>query len=438
MKVIRDVPAGDASQPWLAREQAHLAGVLQRYTSLVVESAQGSYLFAADGRRYLDFTCGIGVTNLGHGHPHVLEAARRQMDKLVHISVVAHHQPAIVLAERIASVAPAGLDKVFFGNSGAEAVEAAIKLARYATGRPGLIAFQGSFHGRTLGALSLTASKAKYRARYEPLLPAVYHVPYPYPYRNPSGGSDEATLQWVFGAIDDLFETRMAPEKIAAFIIEPVLGEGGVVVPPRGFLRRLRELCDRHGILLILDEVQTGYGRTGRMFACEHAGVAPDIMTLAKGIASGFPLSAAVASSSLMDQWEAGTHGSTFGGNPVACAAGIATLEVFERERVVVNAERQGGELRRRLEQLRPRNPAIGEVRGLGLMIGVELVLPDGAPDPRLTARLRSICADSGLLALSAGTHENVLRLLPPLTISDEELEEGWEILRAAFEEVAQ
>ncbi len=436
MKVIKDLPADDRSAQWLARERAHLAGVLERYTPLVVESAQGSYLYTDDGRRYLDFSCGIGVTNLGHGHPHVLDAARRQMEKLIHISVVAHNEPAIVLAERIAKVTPGNLDKVFFGNSGAEAVEGAIKLARYVTGRPGIVAFQGAFHGRTFGALSLTASKAKYRERYEPFLPGVYHVPYPYAFRNPTGSGEGATLDYVFGFIDDLLASRLSAKKIAAFVVEPVLGEGGCVVPPMGFLRRLRELCDEHGILLILDEVQTGYGRTGRMFASEHFGVVPDILCVAKSIASGFPLSAVVASSALMDQWKPGAHGSTFGGNPVACAAGIATLEVFEREGVLENAERRGGELLRRLRALQSRHAPIGEVRGLGLMIGAELVRPDGSPDGVLATKIRQVCLDSGLVALSAGTHENVLRLLPPLTISQEELDEGWEILRAAFEEV--
>lgn len=434
MRVAQEPSHGDSSRQWIARDHAYLAQVLHRYTPLVIDTASGSYLYAHDGRRYLDFTCGIGVTNLGHGHPHVLEAARRQMEKLVHVSVVAHSAPMIALAEKLAQIAPGDLDMVFFGNSGAEAVEGAIKLARYVTGRPGLVAFQGGFHGRTYGALSLTASKAKYRERYEPLLPSVYHVPYPYPFRNPSGPGDAATLDYVFASIDDLFDTRILPAKVAAFIVEPVLGEGGCVVPPIAFLRRLRELCDEHGILLILDEVQTGYGRTGTMFASEHFGVVPDIMTIAKSMGSGFPLSAVVASRELMEQWQPGAHGSTFAGNPVACAAGIATLEVFEREGVLENVRRRGPELLRRLRTLRA--PAIGEVRGLGLMIGIELIQPDGKPAHGLQERIRQVCLDSGLVVLAAGTHENVVRLLPPLNLSGEELDEGWEILKAAFEEV--
>lgn len=436
MKIAQDLPADDSSQQWLAREQAHLAPVLHRYTPLVVDRGRGSYLFAKNGRRYLDFACGIGVTNLGHGHPHVLEAARRQMERLVHVSVVAHHEPAIVLAERIARLTP--LTKVFFANSGTEAVEGAIKLARYSTGRPALIGFHGAFHGRTFGALSLTASKARYREPYEPLLPGVYHVPYPYPYRNPTGSDEPATIDYVFDFIEDMLNTRVSPKEIAAFVVEPVLGEGGVVVPPRGFLHRLRALCDEHGILLVLDEVQSGWGRTGRMFAAEHSGVVPDITAVAKGIASGFPLGAVLASSALMDRWEEGTHGSTFGGNPVSCAAGIATLEVFEREGVLANAERQGVELLGRLRSLPGKGSAIGDVRGLGLMIGVELVHPDGTPNPALATGVRNVCLDSGLVVLAAGGHDNVIRLLPPLNLSDDELEEGWEILRAAFEEVTQ
>jgi 4-aminobutyrate aminotransferase len=239
------------------------------------------------------------------------------------------------------------------------------------------------------------------------------------------------------GFIDEMLETRVPPANIAAFIVEPVLGEGGYVVPPADFLRRLRALCDEHGIMLVFDEVQSGYGRTGKMFASEHFGVVPDIMTLAKSIASGFPLAAVVARADLMDQWEPAAHGSTFGGNPVSCAAGIATLEVFEREGVLANARARGDELLRRLRGLQTTVPAIGDVRGLGLMIGVELVKGDRAPDKDLNARIRKICLDSGLVVLSCGIHDNVIRLVPPLTLSEAELEEGWQVLQGAFQEVA-
>jgi 4-aminobutyrate aminotransferase len=437
MRVVKEIPADDSQEEWLARERAHLSQVLYRYTPIVVDHAKGSYLYGVDGRRYLDFASGIGVTNLGHGHPAVIASAKAQLDKVVHTSVVAHHQPAIELAERIAAIAPGKLDSVFFANSGAEAVEGAIKLARYTTGRPALIAFQGAFHGRTYGALSLTASKSYYRERYEPFLPGVYHVPYPYPYRNPTGPSDQATLDYVFAAIDEMLDTRVPPRNIAAFIVEPVLGEGGYVVPPAGFMPRLRALCDRHGILLIADEVQSGYGRTGKMFACEHTGVVPDIMTLAKSIASGLPLSAVVATSKLMGQWEPSAHGSTFGGNPVSCAAGIATLDVFEREGILDNAATRGAELIRRLRELQRRIPAIGEVRGLGLMVGVELVKEDGSANKDLQKKVRKVCLDSGMVILSCGPHDNVLRLVPPLNLSEAELDEGWEILNGAFQEVA-
>jgi len=437
MKLVREIPDSDSQEEWLARERAHLSQVLYRYTPLVIDRAQGSYLYTVEGRRYLDFASGIAVTNLGHGHPVVIEAAKAQLDKVVHTSVVAHHQPAIQLAERIAALAPGKLEKVFFANSGAEAVEGAIKLARYTTGRSALIAFQGAFHGRTYGALSLTASKSYYRERYEPFLPGVYHVPYPYPYRNPTGPGDEATLEYVFNFIDEMLDTRVPPKNVAAFIVEPVLGEGGYVVPPSGFMPRLRKLCDEHGILLIADEVQSGYGRTGKMFACEHSGVVPDIMTLAKSIASGLPLSAVVATSKLMDQWEPAAHGSTFGGNPVSCAAGIATLDVFKAEGIIQNSASKGAELTRRLRDLQQRMPAIGEVRGLGLMIGVELVKKDGTPDKELQKQIRKVCLDSGMVVLSCGAHDNVLRLVPPLNLSQAELDEGWEILNGAFQEVA-
>ncbi|TMC41173.1 MAG: aminotransferase class III-fold pyridoxal phosphate-dependent enzyme [Chloroflexi bacterium] len=428
MKLVREIPDSDSQEEWLARERAHLSQVLYRYTPLVIDRAQGSYLYTVEGRRYLDFASGIAVTNLGHSHPVVIEAAKAQLDKLVHTSVVAHHQPAIQLAERIAALAPGKLEKVFFANSGAEAVEGAIKLARYTTGRSALIAFQGAFHGRTYGALSLTASKSYYRERYEPFLPGVYHVPYPYPYRNPTGPGDEATLEYVFNFIDEMLDTRVPPKNVAAFIVEPVLGEGGYVVPPSGFMPRLRKLCDEHGILLIADEVQSGYGRTGKM---------PDIMTLAKSIASGLPLSAVVATSKLMDQWEPAAHGSTFGGNPVSCAAGIATLDVFKADGIIQNSASKGAELTRRLRDLQQRMPAIGEVRGLGLMIGVELVKKDGTPDKELQKQIRKVCLDSGMVVLSCGAHDNVLRLVPPLNLSQAELDEGWEILNGAFQEVA-
>ena len=437
MKLVREIPDSDSQEEWLARERAHLSQVLYRYTPLVIDRAQGSYLYTVEGRRYLDFASGIAVTNLGHGHPVVIEAAKAQLDKVVHTSVVAHHQPAIQLAERIAALAPGKLEKVFFANSGAEAVEGAIKLARYTTGRSALIAFQGAFHGRTYGALSLTASKSYYRERYEPFLPGVYHVPYPYPYRNPTGPGDDATLEYVFNFIDEMLDTRVPPKNVAAFIVEPVLGEGGYVVPPSGFMPRLRKLCDEHGILLIADEVQSGYGRTGKMFACEHSGVVPDIMTLAKSIASGLPLSAVVATSKLMDQWEPAAHGSTFGGNPVSCAAGIATLDVFKADGIIQNSASKGAELTRRLRDLQQRMPAIGEVRGLGLMIGVELVKKDGTPDKELQKQIRKVCLDSGMVVLSCGAHDNVLRLVPPLNLSQAELDEGWEILNGAFQEVA-
>src|SRR5260370_27667723 len=337
MRLVKKNRADDSQEEWLARERAHLSQVIYRYTPIVVDHAKRSHMSSVDGRRYLDFASGIAVKNLGHGHPVVGAAAKAQPDKVMHPSVVAHHQPAIELAERIAAVAPGKLDKVFFANSGAEAVEGAIKLARYTTGRTALIGFQGAFHGRTYGALSLTASKSYYRERYEPFLPGVYHVPYPYAYRNPTGSSDQATLDYVFDSIDEMLDTRVPPKNIAAFIVEPVLGEGGYVVPPAGFMPRLRALCDQHGILLIADEVQSGYGRTGKMFACEHTGVVPDIMTLAKSIASGLPLSAVVATPKLMDQWEPAAHGSTFGGNPASCAAGIATLDAIEREAILEN-----------------------------------------------------------------------------------------------------
>ncbi len=434
---VRAPKPTDQNADWRRREQRHVARVSYRYTDLTIARGQGSYLWDMNGRRYLDFACGIATTNLGHAHPRVVEAIQRQAGQLLHVSVVASHAPAIELAERLARLCPGHLDQLFFGNSGTEAIEGAIKLARYVTGRPALIAFQGAFHGRTYGALSLTTSKAQFRSRYEPFLPAIYTVPFPDPYRCPLGREDSAVLRYTFGAIEELFATRVAPDQVAAFVVEPILGEGGCVVPPRDFLPMLRRLCDQHGILLVVDEVQTGFGRTGKMFAVEHVRVIPDIMVVAKSIASGLPLSAIVGRAELMSRWEPAAHGSTFGGNPVACAAALATLQVLEGEGLLANATRQGEELIRRLRALQGELPSMGDVRGVGLLIGIELQSVDGAGGKALQEQVRRKALQDGLIVLAAGASDSVLRLAPALTISDAELEEGWTILRRALEEVA-
>jgi len=402
--------------------------------------AEGAYLYTADGRRYLDFTSGIAVTNLGHGHPKVLAAAREQMEKFSHSAVgITMHEPLLRLVEALPEVLPSGMNMFFFGNSGAEAVEGAIKLARYVTGRPGIIAFEGGFHGRTYGAASVTSVKAKYRNHYEPFVPSVYFAPYAYPYRCPLGEDEESVLAWSLGGLQKVFERLILPSQVAAILVEPVQGEGGYIVPPRGFLQGLRQVCDQHGILLILDEVQTGFGRTGQMFAAQTFGVQPDIMSIAKGIANGFPLGATVASRELMSQWKAGSHGTTFGGNPIACAASLATLEVIREENLLENCRVMGERFLEGFRQLQGEYPMIGEVRGVGLMVAMELIVPgsDKTPNPEAATQILENCLQRGLLGYMAGLFGQVIRFIPPINVTAEQVDEALTILDDSLEAIS-
>ncbi|HEY2705072.1 MAG TPA: aminotransferase class III-fold pyridoxal phosphate-dependent enzyme [Candidatus Dormibacteraeota bacterium] len=416
-------PGPGLAARWRERDAAHVATCYSRYSDLVVERAQGAHLHTVDGRDVLDFGCGIGVTNLGHGHPAVQAAVHAQVDRVLHTSVTAHTLPMIEAAEEIAAVAPGGLESVFLCNSGAEAVEAAIKLARKATRRSDVIAFLGAFHGRTYGALSLTASKAKYHAGMGPLLPGVHHVPYP------GEGEGESAV----AEIERLLATTVDPGDVAAVVVEPVLGEGGYVVPPDGFLPGLRRLCDRHGILLVADEVQTGFARTGRFFAVEHTGTQPDIMCLAKGLGNGMPVAAMVATREVMSAWHPGDHGTTYGGNPVACSAAVAVIRTIRSEGLVERSARLGDAVLERARGWPAIAPRLSDVRGLGLMIGLEFTTAEGAPDPELVARIREESLRHGLLLLSCGSDDNVIRLIPPLTIPEAELDQGLEILELAL-----
>ena len=394
--------------------------------------AEGAYLYTADGRRYLDFTSGIAVTNVGHGHPRVLAAARQQMESFSHSAVgITVHEPLLKLAQALPEVMPEGMDMFFFGNSGAEAVEGALKLARYVTGRPGIIAFEGGFHGRTYGAASVTTSKSKYRKHYEPFVPGVYFAPYPYTFRCPLGEDDDAALEWSLSSLQRIFDRLIPPEEVASILVEPVQGEGGYVVPPAGFLPALRSICDRYGILLILDEVQTGFGRTGEMFAAQVFDVRPDIMAIAKGIANGFPLSATVASQSLMCQWLPGSHGTTFGGNPVACAAALAVLDVIREENLLENCRKMGSRLLQGFRRLKDKYAIVGEARGLGLMLALELIVPGQgkAPNGEAAMKVLNNCLESGLVAYMAGLHNQVVRFIPPLTVTQDQVDEALNIL---------
>jgi len=318
----------------------------------------------------------------------------------------------------------------FFGNSGSEAVEGALKLARYVTGRPGIISFEGSFHGRTYGAATVTSVKSKYRSHYEPFVPGVYFAPFAYPYRCPAGDADENVVQWSLDGIQKIFDRFIPPDQVAAILVEPIQGEGGYVVPPAGFLPALRRVCDEHGILLILDEVQTGFGRTGQMFAAQAFNVQPDIMAIAKGIANGFPMSATVASHSLMSQWSPGAHGTTFGGNPIACAAALAVLDVIREENLLENCRTMGARLLEGFRSLKNRYPFIGDVRGLGLMVAMELVEPGTkTPDGARAMAVLDGCLQRGLLGYMAGLKGQVIRLIPPLNVTEAQVEEALGII---------
>ena len=419
-----------STQEWLDRDARVLAGVLYRYFDVVAERGQGSWIVDVEGRRYLDLAAGIAVVNVGHCHPRVVEAIQRQAATLIHTSIVVHNQPNVELAERLARLCPF-LDEpqVFFCNSGAESVDGVIKMARKTTGRPGVIAFTGGFHGRTLAATSLTTAKARYRAGYGPLLPGVYHAPYCVP--RPGGRGQTAAVASALAGLDQLLAAVVAPSEVAAMVVEPVLGEGGYVVPPVAWLQGLRRRCDAHGILLVFDEVQCGVGRTGRFFAAETFGVAPDAVLFAKGVASGLPLGGIVAPRRLMEAWPPGCHGSTFGGNPVACAAALATLEVIEEEDLCLRARVLGERALTRLAAAAADYPGVVvDVRGVGLMVGVELT------SAQVVEEVQRRCLDRGVLLISCGPHQEVVRLAPPLTISDEELEHGLDVLCAVLGEI--
>ena len=410
-------------------DRSVVPAVWSRITNLVVDHGEGSWLVTADGDRYLDYTSGIGVTNTGHAHPRVVAAIQAQAAKLLHGQQnIVYHEPGLRLYERLAGLLPGGPWSTFLANSGAEAVEAAVKLARVATGRPAIVAFRYGFHGRTGQAMALTAAKDVYRGAFEPLPGSVYHAAYPYCYRATGGAHDPAACSCDWEAqLDLLFHQLVYPDKVAGIIVEPVIGEGGYIVPPPGFLPRLREITRQHGMLLIADEVQTGFGRTGELFAVRHWDVEPDILVMAKGIASGLPLSGILARTELMDRFPPGAHGGTYGGNVVACAAALATLDVIEDEGLVANARTRGTQLLEGLRAASAGRAAVGDVRGLGLMVAMELVKPgegDGrVPDPALTKRIQQACFDRGLLVLTAGTYVNVIRIIPPLVTTAGEID---------------
>ncbi|WP_028923645.1 aspartate aminotransferase family protein [Pseudonocardia acaciae] len=407
---------------------ARLSPVLKQATPVRAVRGEGVYLYDADDRRYLDFTAGIGVTSTGHCHPRVVAAAQAQVGTLIHGQyTTVMHEPLLKLTERLGDVLPERLDSVFYMNSGSEAVEASVRLARHATGRQGIVVFAGGFHGRTMGAAALTTSGAKIRAGIGPLMPGVSVSPFPYAFRY--GWSVPQATEFALRELDYLLATAAPVQDTAAFLIEPVLGEGGYVPTPPEFLAGLRERADRHGILLIADEVQTGVGRTGKFWGHQHApGVTPDIIITAKGLASGFPLSGIAAPTELMAKAWPGSQGGTYGGNAVACAAALATLDVVRDENLVDNAAEQGRRLADGLRKVAADHPVIADVRGLGLMVGNEFQTADGAPDPDTAARAHAAAAERGLLLLTCGAAGNVVRMIPPLVVTAEQVDKGIEL----------
>ncbi len=428
---------------WYSRAANALSGhVVYDWPNVPIERGSGCRVYGPRGEEYLDFCAGMATAGTGHCHPKVVAAIKKQAERLIHGPIgVLLYESIIELAEKLAEVTPPGLDQFLFLNSGSEAVEGSVKLARYVTGRPAVVAFVGAFHGRTLGATSLTTSKSKYRKHYEPLVGGTYFVPHPYCFRCPCGLAPATCGLKCFDFVQDLFDHCVDPSEVAAFIVEPVLGEGGYVPVPPGYMRRLRETCTNHGIMLIFDEIQTGFGRTGTMFAAQGFGVTPDIMVIAKAIASGMPLSAVVAPRDLMAKWTPGAHGTTFGGNPISCAAALATLDVFREERLLDNVQRQGRRAMEYLRQLldsRDRYPILGDVRGLGLMIGIELVEPGSrTPNGKAVEAVLRGCLDRGLILYPCGSYGQSIRFIPPLIVTDSELDKGLDIFEQALRAVS-
>ncbi|MCL4394157.1 MAG: acetyl ornithine aminotransferase family protein [Chloroflexi bacterium] len=431
-------PPGPKAKAILERDARVLSPSYARDYPFVMDHGLGAQVWDVDGNRYIDFSAGIAVNSTGHSHPEVVKAIQEQAARYIHISSDYYHELMVRVGERIDELAPMkeGVT-VFLANSGTESVEAAIKLARYATGRRQFIGFLGAFHGRSMGSLSFTASKARQQERFFPTMPGVWHVPFPDPYHPvfpipPGGDEGDAVVDYIEGM---LFPEALPPDEVAAIVVEPIQGEGGYVVPPPHFFPRLRELCDRHGILLIDDEVQAGVGRTGKWWAIQHWGVEPDIMCIAKGIASGVPMGATASRRSVGAKWKPGAPGNTYGGNPLACVSALKTLELIENG-YMQNAAETGSYMLDALEEMQSRHPVIGQVRGRGLMIGVELVLDRESKEPARELRNALVhrCFEQGLLTLGCG--RSTIRFMPPLMIPKELAQEGLEVFEQALTEV--
>jgi 4-aminobutyrate aminotransferase len=411
-----------------------LAPVWTHLTEVQPVRAEGIYLYDEAGARYTDFTSGIGVTNTGHCHPKVVQAVQDQVSQLIFGQMNIVVPPTTIkLAQMLNEVTPPEIDRFFFANSGAEAIEACVKLARSATGRRNIIVFQGSFHGRTHQTMAMTTSKYIYRHNYQPLPGGIFVAPFPYSYYY--GWDDEQTTEFCLRQLDMLLHSQTSPDETAAIVIEPILGEGGYVPAPAAFLQALRDLCDKHGILLAVDEVQTGFGRTGKFFCFEHAGIVPDIIVMAKGLGSGMPISAVASRADLMAKWKAGTHGGTYGGgNALATAAACATIAVIREERLVENAAVMGDYLQDGLRELQAERPLIGDVRGRGLMVATEFTTAEGQPDAATASAVQQACLKHNLLLLTCGSYGNVLRWIPPLIVTQAQIDEALVTFNEALE----
>ncbi len=416
----------------LSRHNDVLAPVIAFNTKIHAESADGIWITDPDGNRWADFACGTAVLNLGHRHPAVVEAARAQLDKLIHSGMVVHFESLVEAAERLRDITPPGIEKFGFANSGAEAVEGAVKLAKYVSKRQGLVVFRGGFHGRTMGSVSYTTSKAKYRDGYHPVLGSVFVSPFPHPYRW-SVDADTA-VDMSLHELEMMFKHVVSPHNIAAFLVEPVQGEGGYYPAPPRFLDEIRSIADEHGILLIYDEVQTGFGRTAEWFAADHFDAKPDIMALGKGIANGFPLSAYGASREMIDAWPVGSHGTTYGGNPVSAAASAAVIDTMGE--LLPHARDLSKRAFQRLGEMAETHETIGDVRGLGLMIGVELVedRESKTPDAKAFQQVAAHAFDNELIIIECGPDGNVIRYIPPLITTMDELDWSLDLIDEALE----
>lgn len=415
----------------------YLSPVFYKQTDLIAKSAKGCYLTDINGETYLDFVQGIAVNALGHNYPTVVKAIQDQAANLVNASFnLVNYESTLTLAKELASVTPEGLTSIFFSNGGAEATDSALKLAMSYSGRSAVIAFMGSFHGRTVGATAITGSNSKYRKHYNPLMGNVYFAPYPSKDLCPKGMDEEERAQYSLWELEKLLKYVVWPEDVACIYMEPVMGEGGYVVPSKTFVQGVAKICKEHGILLIFDEIQCGYGRTGKMWASQHFDVIPDIMTVGKAIAGGLPMSAVISTPEIMEKWPIGTHGTTFGGNPVAGASGCAVLKEFEDGSLLENVNVMGTYLKEKLCTLQSLYPCISDVRGIGLMIAIEFSHEDGSPAPDIWAKVKANCLKNHMLTLNCGVYGNGMRFATPLNVKKEEIDEGIAILEKSIQEM--